>query len=179
MSGVGSSPTFVFLFGPVVQSVSTPACLSKFNKMPNFSDPKRIGNAVELNCISYLYSLGCDVSIPFGDSLRYDLIIDYKNKLYRIQCKHANPSLDQNGTVTSISFKTARESGRSVRKSIHYTKEDIDFFATFFNEKCYLIPVEETASRTKILRFLAPRSGLTQGVSFAATYEAEKILAAL
>jgi hypothetical protein len=42
-----------------------------------------------------------------------------------------------------------------------------------------LIPVEETASRTKILRFLAPRSGLTQGVSFASTYEAEKILATL
>ena len=165
-------------YGSIVQLVSTLACLSKFNKMPNFSDPKRIGNAVELNCISYLYSLGCDVSIPFGDSLRYDLIIDYKNKLYRVQCKHANPTYIDN-TVASISIKTARESGRSVRKSIHYTKEDIDFFATFFNEKCYLIPVEETASRTKILRFLAPRSGLTQGVSFASTYEAEKILATL
>ena len=167
-----------FIYGRVVQLVRTLACLSKFNKMSNFSDPKRIGNAVELNCISYLYSLGCDVSIPFGDSLRYDLIIDYKNKLYRVQCKHANPTYVDN-TVASISIKTARESGRSVRKSIHYTKEDIDFFATFFNEKCYLIPVEETASRTKILRFLAPRSGLIQGVSFASTYEAEKILATL
>ena len=50
---------------------------------------KEIGNLTELQCITALYELGCDVAIPFGNSQKYDLIMDYKGKLYKVQVKHA------------------------------------------------------------------------------------------
>ena len=46
---------------------------------------KEIGNLTELQCITGLYELGCDISIPFGNSQKYDLIMDWKGKLYKVQ----------------------------------------------------------------------------------------------
>ena len=140
------------------------------------TDPKRIGNSTELNCISYLYNCGCDILLPYGDCQKYDLIIDYKNHLYRVQCKNANPTYKEDGSIDFITFKTAWESGRQTRTRVHYSKEDIDFFATYFDGKCYLIPVEETASTLKTIRFALPKNGQTKGITFAKDYAAEIIL---
>lgn len=42
------------------------------DKLSNFKiimrNSKEIGNLTELQCITGLYELGCDVSIPFGNS---------------------------------------------------------------------------------------------------------------
>lgn len=142
-------------------------------------DTKRKGNSVELNCISRLYDCGCEILIPYGDSQLYDIVIEYNNKFYKIQCKHSKLVLDSNGEVDTASFKTSHECGRKARKQVHYTKEDIDFFATFVNGECYLIPVEETGYRYKTIRFKPTRCGRNVGVNFATDYEAKKILSVL
>lgn len=47
------------------------------------------------------------MSIPFGDSEKYDMIMDYNNKLYKVQSKHANEILDEEtGQVSFIKLKT-------------------------------------------------------------------------
>lgn len=71
----------------------------------NKLNTKKIGNLTELQCITRLYELGCSVSIPFGDSDKYDLIIDINDKLYKIQIKHCSEYFDDFGDVSYIKFK--------------------------------------------------------------------------
>ena len=49
---------------------------------------KHIGVLTELQCITYLFELGYDISIPFGDNCSYDCILDVNHKLYKIPSKN-------------------------------------------------------------------------------------------
>lgn len=60
-------------------------------------------------------------------------------------------------------------------KNIKYTEQEIDFFATFWEGKCYLVPIKECSS-SKTLRFNYPKSGQIKGISFAEDYELNKQL---
>lgn len=139
-------------------------------------DTKRIGNSTELNCIAYLYDCGCDILLPYGDSQKYDIVVCYNGKLYKIQCKTANPTYKEDGSIDYVTIKTSWESGRKSRTKIHYSKEDIDFFATYFDGQCYLIPVEETSSNGKTIRFALPRNGQVKDVTFAKDYIGKDVL---
>jgi len=137
-----------------------------------YMNTKEIGNLTELQCITGLYKIGCDVSIPFGNSQKYDLIIDYKNTLYKIQVKHAN---DHNGEY--FTFKT-RWQGHNMSgyTQNRYTKDDIDFFATYYNGDVYLIPVEECSGSDKTIRIAPPKKNQIKGINFAENYLAEEVL---
>lgn len=133
---------------------------------------KEIGNLTELQCITALYALGCDVSIPFGNSQKYDLIMDYKGKLYKVQVKHANEVEGEYFT-----FKTRWQGhNTSGYTQTSYTKEDIDLFATYCQNQLYLIPVEECSGALKTIRFIPPKNGQIKGVNFAKDYVAEEVL---
>ena len=45
-------------------------------------DSKQVGNLTELQCITKLDELGYSVSIPYGDSEKYDFIFDDDNWCY-------------------------------------------------------------------------------------------------
>ena len=128
---------------------------------------KELGNLTELLCITRLYSLGCGVSIPFGDSEKYDFIADINGNLYRLQCKHANPLYDENGNV---------KNKPSVRHK--YTEKDCDYFITYYEGKSYLIPVSE-CSTTKTLRITPTKNGQRKGISFLSDYVDEEIIKTL
>ena len=117
------------------------------------------GKITELNVLTYITKLGYSVSIPFGDKDRYDQIWDINGKLLRVQIKTASP-LDEE--VSGI-------------KSHTYTKNDIDFFATCWDEKVYLIPIEE-CSHSKKLRFFSNKSSQIKGINWAKDYEVEEVL---
>lgn len=76
------------LFYPIRQVEKAIDFLAKFNKMELNSKQK--GILTETQCLAEFSKLGLTVSIPYGDSARYDFILDYNNKLYRIQCKTSN-----------------------------------------------------------------------------------------
>ena len=57
-----------------------------------------------------------------------------------------------------------------------YTKDDIDYFATFFNGEVYLIPIEECSGAAKRLRFLPPKNGQRIGINFAEQYLAKEVI---
>ena len=132
-----------------------------------------IGNLTEINCLKAFTELGYGVSIPFGDCLRYDLIVDINNKLYKVQCKTANSNYISEGYITFRCDNTTTKNGTTVHNS--YTKDEIDFFATYYDNKCYLIPVGE-CSREKKLRFTPPKNGQIQNVSFAEEYELTRMV---
>lgn len=127
------------------------------------------GKLTELNILTYIIKLGYSVSIPFGDKDRYDQIWDINGKLIRVQVKTASP-IDEE--ASGIQF-----SGRSISngKSHLYTENDIDYFATYWNEKVYLIPVNE-CSHSKKLRFFNNKSHQVNGINWAKDYEVEEVL---
>ena len=138
-------------------------------------DSKYRGNLTELQCLAAFTELGYQVSIPYGDHARYDFIADINNKLYRIQCK--TTSLLEKGVYTFSCRSTAANHSRAASRS--YTQDEIDFFATIIENKCYLVPINETGGCSKNLRFLPPKNGQKVGVSFAIDYELETQIAKL
>lgn len=139
-------------------------------------DTKNIGNLTELQCIARFYELGYSVSIPYGDSEKYDFIVDVNGNLYKLQCKHANVHMD-NDVVDYISIKTCWQSGytkKSSYKRNRYTKEQCDYFVTYYEGKNYLIPVEE-CSNEKRLRLIPPKNGQTKDINFLENFVDEKV----
>ena len=141
-------------------------------------DNKQIGNLTELQCITRFYELGYVVSIPYGDSSKYDMILECRGKLYKLQCKHAKEFLETDGTLSHLKIKTSWQSGYTKSSQYHtnkYTKNDIDYFVTHYQGVNYLIPVEE-CSTEKVLRVLPPKNGQIKGVSFLKNYKDVEVL---
>ena len=137
---------------------------------------KKIGNLAELQCITRLFELGCSISLPFGDSDKYDAIIDKNNHLYKIQVKHCIEKLNENGDVEYIKFNCYWQGHNSKGyKRNKYSSSDVDLFATFYEGECYLVPQTE-CSYEKVLRIKPPKNGQLKGVSFLENYKAKEIL---
>ena len=117
-------------------------------KAQNMSTRKIKGLETELLCQAYLTSLGYNVSVPIGEDCRYDIILDIKKELLKIQIKTCQ--VKKNG----ISINTTSVTTSGKENNIHkYTKEEIDYFATYYNNQCYLIPIEECVGTTRMLSF--------------------------
>lgn len=134
---------------------------------------KAIGEYTELQCITYLVGLGYTVSTPYGDNAPYDFILEVDNKLYKIQCKTAFV-VDEG--VWGIRLRRVRiNSKQYVRKG--YTSDEVDFFSTFIEGRCYLVPFSEANSSEQRLRFVPPKRKVPY--TDASIYEAEKQIALL
>ena len=131
---------------------------------------KQKGDITELECITYFYKLGFDISIPYGENSRYDFIIDNGKELFKIQCKTCQ--LKKDGiNIPCRSIRTNRKYNRVIR----YTKNEIDYFATFYNGKCYLIDVLEDINSKK-LRFKQTSQNNQFGISLLDDYTVEVVL---
>lgn len=54
------------------------------------SKTKEKGDISEARALFEFQRLGIPVSIPWGDNLRYDMVIEVNNRLYKVQTKTAN-----------------------------------------------------------------------------------------
>lgn len=127
---------------------------------------KQKGNLTELKCLTAFYELGYQCSIPYGENSRYDLIADINGKLIRIQCKTSR-QVDEG--VIEFSCRSCRSNTQSNLQR-RYSNKEIDYFATYWNDKCYLIPISE-CSASKKLRFVPPKNGQRVGIIYAKDYE--------
>ena len=136
---------------------------------------KRKGNITELAIALAFQKLDIAVSIPFGDCERYDMIVDIKGRLYKIQCKTASY---RRGDTSKISF-SGRSTSTKHGQTVHHTydESEVDFFAAYFpeNDKCYLVPVQEVSSE-KTLRLVPPLNNNYSNVNMAEDYELEKVV---
>ncbi len=141
-------------------------------------ETKQLGNLTQLQCITRFYELGYSVSVPYGDSEKYDMILDINGKLYKLQAKHAKEFYTEDNQLSYIKMKTSWQSGYTKQSQYHtnkYSKNEIDFFVTYFQGKNYLIPVEE-CSTEKVLRILPPKNGQIKGISFLKNYIDEEVI---
>ena len=133
---------------------------------------KQKGNITELECMLAFIKLGYNVLTPYGDCERYDFVVDVNGKFIRVQVKTSRTYNDG----ASFSF-SGRSCNRKDGQIIHhyYTNEEIDYFATIFDGKCYLIPVEECGADKK-LRTLPAKNGQVRGITWAKDYELEEVV---
>ena len=128
------------------------------------------GDITELLVAAHLLELGYVVSKPLTQDSKYDLIVDIQHKLVRLQVKTArlNDSISE-----SIRFN-CRSTTNNVRecKQRYYSIEDIDYFATYWKGKVYLVPVNE-CSAEKVLWIDKPNN---KNSSFAENYIAKEVL---
>jgi hypothetical protein len=86
----------------------------------------RKGDETESTVLSRLKAVGLSVSVPFGDSNRYDLVVDDGEALYRVQCKTGSWI---NGTVRfKLYTSTVNADGRV---DSEYTAEEIDVYVVY------------------------------------------------
>lgn len=133
---------------------------------------KQKGLLTELHCQLAFSELGFLVMAPLSEDSRYDFIVDIGSKLLRIQCKTASPKTD--GSAITFACRSTRSNTQG-NVSRQYSKDEIDYFYTYYWGKSYLVPVEECSSE-KTLRFIKPQSGQIVGISFAKNYELKTIL---
>ena len=142
-----------------------------------YSETNRKGISTELRCMATCADLGYEVLTPYGNTSRYDFAIDINGHFYRVQCKHSKESTRQGSFI----FETRSVHTISGKKVYHvYTKEEIDYFATMWDGKCYLIPIEECGKGAKTLRFAHCLTKQKEGkINWATDYELEKVLGEL
>ncbi|MCI8378585.1 MAG: hypothetical protein HFH72_08710 [Lachnospiraceae bacterium] len=112
------------------------------------TDKKIKGLTTELLCQYYITSLGYNISIPLGEDCKYDLIADFDVVLTRIQIKSCLEK--ENGILINLRSVSLSSENPVIRT---YSKNDIDFFGTFYKDNMYLIPVEECGTSSKLLSF--------------------------
>ena len=92
----------------------------KPRKHPN---TKRTGELAEAAFVVKAASLGYAVSKPWGDSERYDFILDSGPRTWRVQIK-CTESLNANGYQVQSTYTDQKKKG-------HYTSQDIDVLVAY------------------------------------------------
>ena len=136
--------------------------------------PKLIGDRTTLAVMLALTDAGLDVSVPFGENCRYDLVIDRAGQLKRVQCKTGRL---RDGAVH---FATASTYGHlpSPRESRKDYIGQIDEFAIYCpdTEGVYLIPIEDVLARTNAhLRVEPPLNGQRKRIRYVKDYEIARV----
>ena len=102
---------------------------------------KHIGNLTEMEFMLQAATRGFSVAKPFGDNEHYDVLVDARPHLWRVQVKSAIDSHARHFQVPSHWM--------AYKRLIPYTPADIDFLAAFIrrHQIWYLIPIEATRNR--------------------------------
>ena len=134
------------------------------------------GVVAETRIAAAVLALGLGVSKPLGDE-RYDLILDLRSSLLRVQCKWAW----QRGDVLVIRTRRSRRAGAGL---VHrqYEPGEIDAVAAYseFTGACYLLPLDMSVHRAAVqLRLLPARNNQAVGVNWACDFELGATLAKL
>jgi hypothetical protein len=136
-------------------------------------DTRVKGELTELKCQLYCLEQGYVISKPILDNARYDMIIDYNGKFYRIQVKTSRwMSEEHEGIVFNCKSQHSVSGGNKIMK---YSPEEIDFFMTEFENEYYLIPCDKARSEMK-LRFKPTKNNQDNRAFFAKDYKFEEVI---
>lgn len=136
--------------------------------------PSQKGAAAEAAITAMVIELGFTVLRPLCEGQRYDLVIDLRPKLLRVQCKLARLT----GGVLSVKLNTNRFTPAGY-VSTSYTAEEIDAVAAFTPvlKRGFLLPAAEVAGRRAVHLRLAPtKNNQADGIRWAEDYELGTVL---
>lgn len=136
-------------------------------------DTNILGSITELKCITYFLELGYTVSVP-QNPCRYDFVLDTGDRMLRIQVKTSNTTRRPGG-ITFSTCSSHYVKGKHTHTS--YKQDNIDYFCTYYNNECYLVPVCECGGREKCLQLGPLKNGQVKNITFAKDYIAKEVLA--
>jgi len=131
---------------------------------------KKKGAIAETKVLAYLIERGFNVSIPWGEDVRYDLVSEKEGVFKRIQVKYVTP---KNGRLDV--FQRSKNNWNTIK----YTLKDIDITAVYDpkNDKIYFISIAMFSNNSKInLRLLPPKNNQEKKIIWASKFEDINIL---
>lgn len=128
------------------------------------------GKITELKCELWFLEHGYLVLNP-DVPYQYDMVVDVGHQLLKIQVKTCR--YEDGGIVFNTSSVTHNQSGYTRRI---YSENNVDYFMTYYENNCYLIPFNKCGSKEKKLRIEPTKNGQIKGIDFAVDFLAEKIL---
>jgi hypothetical protein len=134
------------------------------------------GTLAEAKFAACALELGLGVARPFDDE-RYDLTLDLRPRLLRVQCKWSRKV----GDVIAGRLYTSRR-GPDGLLNRRYAAGEFDSFGLYCadNDKCYLLPADDfVAFRQVHLRLTPCRNNQILGIRWARDYEFGATLAKL
>lgn len=135
-----------------------------------------IGEITEQQVATEFLKLGIQVCKPLVQSSKYDFVVDINNKLYKIQVKTGTPK--ENNSYIEFATSTSHTNAKGTI-NLTYSENDVDFFATMYNNECYLIPYEVCGKRAQRLRLIPTKNSQIKGITFAKDYHLEDIVKSL
>ena len=109
--------------------------------------PKRRGEIAEAAFLHKAASLGFSVAKPWGESDRYDFIVETGGRFWRVQVKsaHSKPKVKEGYTFHACGNLPGQP----------YTAKDIDFFIAYVvpANAWYILPIEVFADRRSLKLF--------------------------
>jgi hypothetical protein len=127
------------------------------------------GAIAESAIVHAAIKLGIGVFRPLSDGERYDLILNLRPRLLRVQCKTAV----LHGDVLAIPFYSNRRGPNGFLKRM-YTSEEIDAVAAHSSEldRCFLLDIHRFGTRTYVQLRLAPcRNNQRARINWADDYD--------
>jgi hypothetical protein len=127
---------------------------AKWSHLP----PKLRGELGELDFLRKAMGMGMLVSKPWGDSYRYDFVVDWDGTLSRTQVRSTEYRGGLNGYAVHASFYVGRE-------AVPLTAKHIDVLVAFISTRdiWYVLPVGAFSPRTALCFY---PGGSTKGALF-------------
>jgi hypothetical protein len=138
---------------PPTQTAAT-APLTRASPPAVYLPTKRRGEVAEAAFLHKAASLGFSVSKPWGESDRYDFILDSGDHCWRVQVKSAHSS-----AINGYSFHACGNV-----HSRRYTAKDIDFIVGYVvpDDVWYVIPIEVFKDITTVKVFPSSRRRMSR-----------------
>ena len=135
-------------------------------------ETQKKGTLTELHCILDLTNLGIRTLTPTDEASKYDVVADLNGKFIRIQCKTSTWAIDTNIPKTAFYITTCCQTTNTKKTIRHmYSKEDIDYFYTYFQGQGYLVSIEEANGKTFRWRYVYLSTGQKAGIHIADEYK--------
>ena len=135
------------------------------------------GIITELKCQMFLIKNDFIISKPITDDARYDLLLDYNNKIYKIQVKTSRWNQEGQTIVFNCKSQHSVATGNKIMK---YNPNEIDYFMTEWDGEFYLIPCDK--ERTQFtLRLCDPNNNakFIKDLHWAKDYKALEVIKTL
>ena len=138
------------------------------------------GTLTELHCILDLTELGIRSLTPTDEASKYDVVADLNGKFIRIQCKTSTWAKDTAIPNSAFYISTCCQTTNTKKTIRHkYSKDDIDYFYTYFQGQGYLVSIEEATGSSFRWRYEYPSSNQKSGIHIADEYKIEEVINSL
>ena len=134
--------------------------------------PKDVGDVTQAMVLAKLVEAGKQVLTPFGENVRYDLVIDEGDRFLRVQCKTGRL---RNGVVkfNACSYTYHHPNNRGLRVYQHHYRGAADLFGVYCPETrgVYLVPVDDVGTRAGSLRVDPTKNQQVKKIRWARDHE--------